>query len=104
MGDAPRALKVLDRMEATLVTNTDHPSPSRSNVSLPRPDVIMYISLMTGFAMSQNLQAAEEIDRRLRKVYTYVPGEHASLDAVYEKLQRLRVKLGKLVCSSVFRL
>ncbi|KAF8234982.1 hypothetical protein L208DRAFT_1434278 [Tricholoma matsutake] len=89
-GDSLRAFKVLEQMERMYDKRTVPPGRS---ISLPPPDVVMYISLIAGFVISRDVQSAEEVVRRLQMRHSYVPGDHPALDVVLHRLDFLRNKL-----------
>ena len=93
-GDVVRTFKVLDQMESTIEND---PAPS-----LPPPDVVMYTSLIAGFVISKNVRAADEVVRRFRRRYTYIPGENEDMDAVLHRLELLRKKHDLPVCFLMF--
>ncbi|KAF9467938.1 hypothetical protein BDZ94DRAFT_918106 [Collybia nuda] len=108
LGDAPRAFMILDRMEANKArplaepdAQVDRTTPSPTShhrsvgSSFPAPDVVLYTSLLRGFLISRDLQAIDEVDRRLKKFHQYTPGENAALDEVYTKAVRLRKEFGR---------
>ena len=58
--------------------------------ALPAPDLVMYISLMRGFIISKNLQAADAVAARLRQLHKYRKGEDRYLDDVYRDIEYMR--------------
>ncbi|KAJ3512071.1 hypothetical protein NLJ89_g3730 [Agrocybe chaxingu] len=97
--DSRKAFAILDGMAA----QQQHPfgretyeveqrgiSPPVREYHLPRPTVVTYVSLIRGFLIAKNLEAAEAALRRLRKVHTHVPGENRFLDRALEDLEAFR--------------
>jgi Pentatricopeptide repeat domain len=106
-GDIQRAFQVLGHMEATLEKNASAQPLSQAgsspSPSLPPPDVVMYISVLAGFIISKNVEAAEEVARRLHQRHIHhVPGEIRELDEVLHRLHLLRTKHGLPVCPPMF--
>jgi hypothetical protein len=102
LGDAPKALMILDRMEAaknaSMNAGVEQASPATAfasrdkpvGLSFPAPDVVLYTSLLRGFLISRNLRAIDEVDRRLKKYHQYTPGETPLLDEIYAEIRLLR--------------
>ena len=106
-GDAQRAFLILDSLERRF-KNTSESSMSSDDQgdssaseehnslgnsessSLPAPDLVAYISLMRGFIISKNLQAADDVASRLRQLHKYRRGEEKYLDDVYRDLEDMR--------------
>lgn len=63
------------------------PVPASVPNALPVPSFVMYVSLMRGFLISQNLDAVTEVNERMLKRYDYTPGQNSYLDAVYSDWQ-----------------
>ncbi|KAK0203513.1 hypothetical protein DFS33DRAFT_1332067 [Desarmillaria ectypa] len=70
-------------------TSIGHTRPVPTSVpnALPMPSFVMYVSLMRGFLISQNLDAVAEVNERMLKRYDYTPGQNNYLDAVYSDWQ-----------------
>ena len=65
-------------------------STSERSLTLPAPDLVMYISLMRGFIISKNLQAADDVAARLKQLHKYRQGENSYLDQVYKEIEFMR--------------
>ncbi|CAA7269949.1 unnamed protein product [Cyclocybe aegerita] len=97
--DSRKAFAILDGMAAqqknpfgreTYEVEQRGISPPIREYHLPLPTVVTYVSLIRGFLIAKNLEAAEAAFRRLRKVHTHVPGENRLLDLALEDLEAFR--------------
>lgn len=111
-GEAQKALLILDNLEKRF-KNASQSSTARpddqgdSSTSkeletpeasgLPAPDLVMYISLMRGFIISKNLQAADDVAARLKRLHKYRKGEDSYLDDVYREIENMREEYGQQV-------
>ncbi|KAG7448851.1 uncharacterized protein BT62DRAFT_992801 [Guyanagaster necrorhizus] len=84
------------RQTETVATSSEDPQASIEYIrpvptsvpnALPVPSFVMYVSLMRGFLISQNLDAVAEVNERMLKRYDYIPGQNSYLDAVYSDWQ-----------------
>ena len=117
-GEAQRAFLILDNLEKRFknasqsptdegdsLTSGEHDSLGTPQSSaLPAPDLVMYISLMRGFIISKNLQAADDVAARLRRLHKYRKGEDKYLDDVYRDIEYMREEHGQQVWFSSLHL
>ncbi|KAG5652088.1 hypothetical protein H0H81_006351 [Sphagnurus paluster] len=95
-GDAQRAFIIMDMMDTRYPLHKPEQMTAkrlrgtRKGEHLLRPDVIFYTSIMRGFVQAKSLANALEVDRRFKKRFVYLPGQHAPLDEVYADLRRLQ--------------
>ncbi|KAF8814698.1 hypothetical protein BYT27DRAFT_7249744 [Phlegmacium glaucopus] len=111
-GEAERAFLILDNLERRFrnaaqspTADSDYQGASTTeehdnletpeSSALPAPDLVMYISLMRGFIMSKNLQAADDVAARLRQLHKYRRGEDKYLDDVYRDIEYMREEYGQ---------
>ena len=106
-GEAERALLILDNLEkrfknAQSPTGSDDQGESKEletpeSSALPAPDLVMYMSLMRGFIISKNLEAADNVAARLRQLHKYRKGEDSYLDNIYREIEYMREEYGHQV-------
>ena len=95
--DAPQSASD-DRGDSSSSTSEEHDSlETPESIALPAPDLVMYISLMRGFTISKNLQAADNVAARLRQLHKYRIGEDKYLDDVYREIEYMREEYGQQV-------
>jgi hypothetical protein len=56
------------------------------NHLLPRVDQVFYRAVIRGFLISHRVEAAKQVEQRMRKRFGYVPGQAAHLDNLYKDL------------------
>ncbi|KAJ7927560.1 hypothetical protein B0H13DRAFT_2312497 [Mycena leptocephala] len=56
------------------------------NHLLPRVDQVFYRAVIRGFLISHRVEAAKQVEQRMRKRFGYVPGQDAQLDNLYKDL------------------
>ena len=116
-GETERALLILDSLEKRFKNTTQSPATGSDDQgdssmskeletpespALPAPDLVMYISLMRGFIISKNLEAADNVAARLRQVHKYRKGEDSYLDDVFREIEYMRQEYGQRVRFSFF--
>ena len=107
-GEVQRAFLILDNLERRFKNAAQSPTAASDDQgdsstseeydslktpessALPAPDLVMYISLMRGFIISKNLQAADDVAARLRQLHKYRKGEDRYLDDVYRDIGYMR--------------
>lgn len=102
-GEPQKAFLILDNLETRFksaaqssTTGSNDGDSSKSGTlesTVPAPDIVMYISLMRGFIISKNLQAADDVAARLKRRHKYQKGENNYLDEVYRDIEYLRKEL-----------
>ncbi|KAF9480575.1 hypothetical protein BDN70DRAFT_931595 [Pholiota conissans] len=73
-------------------SSVDASSPTKVPLFM-QPDPPFYINIMQGLIYSTNLDAAEEVHRRLQQRFSCPPGSYAPLDRALKKLDDLKVLL-----------
>ena len=101
-GESHKAFLILDNLEKRFKSATkssrrgsvderdlkglETPQPS----ALLAPDVVVYSSLMRGFIISKNLQAATEVADRFKRRHKYRKGEDRYLDEIFKEIEYMK--------------
>ena len=99
-GDTRRVFTILDGMEQgetqpfgketySLQKKRSTAEPIKEH-SLPEPTLVTYVCLIRGFLIGRDLEAAEEVAKRLALVHDHIPGENQHLDSVLRDLEGFR--------------
>ncbi|KDR80155.1 hypothetical protein GALMADRAFT_1182417 [Galerina marginata CBS 339.88] len=89
-GNVEKAFEIIDQLESRKKFNHRPPTGLPMRVRVPPPDLPFYVSVLRGLLISRNVEAAEEVVRRLFKTYTYVRRENYLLDAALADLKELK--------------
>ncbi|KAJ7033737.1 hypothetical protein C8F04DRAFT_957482, partial [Mycena alexandri] len=78
-GDIPRTFYILNQVES-----------ARDQDSAVRVDQVFYVAIARGFLISNQLQAALAVERRMLRRYGFKAGKSRLLDELYEDIQTAR--------------
>lgn len=102
LGDVARTFAILDRMEQNNpvvkeeLKHDDVAGQRTSGFRFPRPNIVTYTSLMRGFVEAGCLEAAQQVEKRMRERIGYQRGSNAKTDRVYRMLKVLQDQQEKL--------
>ncbi|KAJ6588853.1 hypothetical protein B0H19DRAFT_1248449 [Mycena capillaripes] len=88
--DASNAVEQVDSDNAVEQAQADAAARRRRaqrNHHLPRVDQVFYQAVIRGFLLSNQIEAAKDVERRMRTRYGYVPGKSQHLDNIYVDLR-----------------
>jgi hypothetical protein len=90
-GDSKKAFLILVNLEGRLESAAHQKELGiTKSSSLPAPDLVMYNSLMRGFIISKNLQAATDVAARLKRRHNYRKGEDSYLDEILREIEVMK--------------